>query len=54
MVRTSINEAMLTGESKPVSKTKDSEVIGGTINVEGAIKVEVIKTGDTNRRRSNH
>lgn len=43
---TSINEAMLTGESKPVSKTKDSEVIGGTINVEGAIKVEVIKTGE--------
>ncbi len=43
---TSINEAMLTGESKPVSKAKDSNVIGGTINVEGAIKVKVTKTGE--------
>ncbi len=43
---TSINEAMITGESKPVSKNKNSEVIGGTINVEGAIKVKVTKTGE--------
>jgi len=43
---TSVNEAMLTGESKPVSKTKDSNVIGGTLNIEGAIKVKVTKTGE--------
>lgn len=43
---TSINEAMVTGESKPVEKKKDSEVIGGTINVEGAIRVRVTKTGE--------
>lgn len=43
---TSINEAMLTGESTPVLKTENSNVIGGTINVEGAIKVKVTKTGE--------
>jgi len=43
---TSVNEAMVTGESKPVGKKKDDEVIGGTINVEGAIRVRVTKTGE--------
>jgi Cu2+-exporting ATPase len=43
---TSINEAMVTGESKPVEKRKGSEVIGGTINAEGAIQVRVTKTGE--------
>ncbi len=43
---TSVNEAMVTGESKPVGKKKDNEVIGGTINVEGAIRVRVTKTGE--------
>ncbi|AGB49481.1 copper/silver-translocating P-type ATPase,heavy metal-translocating P-type ATPase, Cd/Co/Hg/Pb/Zn-transporting [Methanomethylovorans hollandica DSM 15978] len=42
---TSVNEAMLTGESKPVTKIKDKEVIGGSINGEGAIKIKVKKTG---------
>jgi Cu2+-exporting ATPase len=42
---TSVDESMLTGESKPVSKLKDSEVIGGSINGEGAVTVEVKKTG---------
>lgn len=42
---TSVNEAMLTGESKPVSKVKGNEVIGGSINGEGAITIEVKKTG---------
>ncbi|TCK02526.1 heavy metal translocating P-type ATPase [Phorcysia thermohydrogeniphila] len=42
---TSVNEAMLTGESKPVPKKKGSIVIGGSINGEGSIKVEVKKTG---------
>jgi len=42
---TSVNEAMLTGESKPVAKTKGVKVIGGSINGEGSITVEVKKTG---------
>ncbi|HEY9204449.1 MAG TPA: copper-translocating P-type ATPase [Candidatus Methanoperedens sp.] len=43
---TSINESMVTGESKPVEKRKESKVIGGTINIEGAIQVRVTKTGE--------
>ena len=42
---TSVNESMLTGESKPVTKKSGGPVIGGAINGEGAITVEVKKTG---------
>jgi Cu2+-exporting ATPase len=42
---TSVNESMLTGESKPVTKKPGATVIGGAINGEGAITVEVKKTG---------
>lgn len=41
----SVNEAMLTGESKPVSKKAGSKVIGGAVNGEGSLTVEVKKTG---------
>ncbi|MDA2928314.1 heavy metal translocating P-type ATPase, partial [Acidobacteria bacterium AH-259-G07] len=44
--RTTVNEAMLTGESKPVERGKGDEVIGGAINGESSITVEVQKTGD--------
>ncbi len=44
--RTSMNESMLTGESKPVEKGEGDEVIAGSINGESAITVEVTKTGD--------
>lgn len=40
-----LNESMLTGESKPVSKSKGNEVIGGAINGSGAIKVKIKGTG---------
>ncbi len=43
---TSVNESMVTGESKPVEKSVGSKVIGGTINAEGAIRVKVTKTGE--------
>jgi Cu2+-exporting ATPase len=42
---TSVNESMLTGESVPVFRQKDSRVIGGSVNGEGSITVEVQKTG---------
>jgi len=42
---TSVNESMLTGESKPVPKKIGSKVIGGSINGEGSITVEVKKNG---------
>lgn len=42
---TSVNEAMLTGESKPVPKQNGAKVIGGSINGEGSITISVKKTG---------
>jgi Cu2+-exporting ATPase len=42
---TYINEAMLTGESKPVHKMKGAPVIGGSLNGEGAITVLIKKLG---------
>jgi Cu2+-exporting ATPase len=44
--RSSINEAMLTGESAPVDKSEGAEVIGGSVNGEGSIQITVEKTGD--------
>ncbi|GAB4253113.1 MAG: heavy metal translocating P-type ATPase [Vicingaceae bacterium] len=40
-----LNESMLTGESKPVKKTIEDEVIGGAINENGSLKVKVKHTG---------
>ncbi|MCE5297318.1 MAG: copper-translocating P-type ATPase [Euryarchaeota archaeon] len=42
---TSVNEALLTGESNPVSKNKGDKAIGGSINGEGSIVVAVKNTG---------
>jgi Cu2+-exporting ATPase len=44
--RTTVNESMLTGESRPVEKGVGDEVIGGAINGESAITVEVKRIGD--------
>ncbi|HVH67166.1 MAG TPA: heavy metal translocating P-type ATPase [Gemmatimonadales bacterium] len=43
--RTSVNQAMLTGESQPVEKGEGDDVIGGAVNGDGAITIEVRRTG---------
>jgi Cu2+-exporting ATPase len=41
----SMNESLLTGESKPVSKHPGGTVIGGAVNGEGSVVAEVSRTG---------
>lgn len=41
-----VNESMLTGESKAVKKTVGSEVVGGTVNKNGALTLRVERVGD--------
>jgi Cu2+-exporting ATPase len=41
-----VNEAFLTGESRPVPKEPEAEVIAGAINGEGTLVVEVQRTGE--------
>ena len=43
---TSVNESMLTGESKPVFKKPGTMVIGGAINGEGSVTIAIRKTGE--------
>ncbi|MGN6353142.1 MAG: copper-translocating P-type ATPase [Parafilimonas sp.] len=40
-----LNESMLTGESKPIKKEKGNKVIGGSVNGNGSLKVQVEHTG---------
>ena len=42
----SVNEAFLTGESRPVVKKTSDEVVAGAVNGEGALTIKVIRTGD--------
>ncbi len=44
--RSEVNEAIITGESKPVLKEVGNEVIAGSTNGDGGLKVEITKVGE--------
>jgi P-type Cu2+ transporter len=41
-----LNESMITGESRPVHKRPGDEVIAGTVNGSGSLRVQITKTGE--------
>jgi Cu2+-exporting ATPase len=41
-----VNESMITGESRPVKKQSGDEVIGGTVNGSGSLRVRVARIGE--------
>jgi Cu+-exporting ATPase len=43
--RSALDESMVTGESMPVTKDKDSRVIGGTLNTSGSFVMRAEKVG---------
>ena len=44
--KSAVNESLITGESRPMEKTVADTVIGGTVNGEGSLRIEVTRTGD--------
>lgn len=44
--RSEINESMLTGESKPILREPGEQVLGGSINGNGSLRVEVLNIGN--------
>lgn len=45
--RTTVDESLVTGESKSIEKTTEDSVIGGSVNGSGTIVVEVTGTGES-------
>jgi len=46
MGESTVNEALLTGESRPVFKTNGDDVFMGAINLDGALRVRITKAGE--------
>lgn len=44
--KSDVNESMITGESALVPKKENSEVIGGTVNGDGSLKIKITKVGE--------
>jgi len=44
-----VNESLITGESRPVQKREGDQVIAGTINGEGSLRVDVTGTGENTK-----
>ena len=44
--KSSVDESMITGESRLIGKSAGDEVIAGTVNSDGSLRVEITKVGD--------
>ncbi len=44
--RSDLNESIITGESKPIEKTRGDTVIAGSVNGDGSLKVEIENIGE--------
>jgi Cu2+-exporting ATPase len=47
--RSAVNESMITGESRLIEKREGAEVIAGTVNGDGSLRVTVTRTGTARR-----
>ncbi|WP_447733701.1 heavy metal translocating P-type ATPase [Rhodanobacter soli] len=45
--KSSVNESMITGESKLIEKREGAKVIAGTVNGQGSLRIEVTGTGES-------
>ena len=44
--QSSVDEAMITGESRPIEKGEGDDLIAGTVNGAGSLRIEVTRTGN--------